>query len=77
MVTKGEEEENRLYNKVREAEYARQKQEQSVKRVQTKYQQTKNNNSQEMKKQLTEFIKKEKEFEQKIVREQAMLDKVS
>jgi len=76
MVTKGEEEENRLYNKVREAEYSRQKQEQSVKRLQTKYQQTKTRNSQEMKKRLTEIIKVEKEFEQKIVREQALLDKV-
>lgn len=77
MVTKGEEEENRLYNKVRETEYARQNQEQAVKRVQTKFQQTRSKNSQDMKKQLTEVIKVEKEYEQKIVREQALLDKVS
>lgn len=37
MVAKGEEEETRLFNKVREAEYARQKQEQSVKRLQQNF----------------------------------------
>ena len=76
MVVKGEEEENRLYNKVREAEYARQKQEQNVKRLQAKAQATKNKHSQEMKRQLTEMIKVEKENEQKVLREQAILDRV-
>ena len=76
MVTKGEEEENRLYNKVREAEYARQKQEQAVKRTHVKYQQTKTKNSQDMKKKLTEVVKSEKEIEQNLLREQALLDKV-
>lgn len=77
MVVKGEEEENRLYNKVREAEYARQKQEQSVKRLQGKSQATKNKHSQEMKRQLSEFIKIEKENDQKVQREQATLDRVN
>lgn len=76
MVVKGEEEENRLYNKVREAEYARQKQEQNVKRLQAKTQATKTKHSQEMKRQLTEMLKIEKESEQKVQREQGVLDKV-
>lgn len=76
MVVKGEEEENRLYNKVREAEYARQKQEQAVKKLQAKAQAAKNKNSQEMKRQLTEMLKAEKENEQRVQREQAILDKV-
>ncbi|XP_067949638.1 calponin homology domain-containing protein DDB_G0272472-like [Watersipora subatra] len=76
MVVKGEEEETRLYNKVREAEYARQKQEQQVKRLQLKQQQIKNKNSQEMKKRLTTIVSMEKEQEQKILREQGVLDKL-
>lgn len=77
MVSKGEEEEHRLYSRVKDAEYARQKQEQNVKRLQQKFSHTKTQNSQEMKKKLSDIIKQEKEMEQKILREQAQLDKVN
>lgn len=76
MVAKGEEEEHKLFSKVKESEYARQKQEQAVKRLQQKYSQTKTRHSQEMKKRLTDMVKVEKDLEQKMLREQAQLDKV-
>ena len=77
MVRKGEEVEYNLYNKVKNAEYARQKKEQEVKKMQVKLSDTKRENSQKIKQEMTDLQRQEREIEQKLQREQAQLAKVS
>lgn len=76
MVSKGEETEQNLYNKVRNAEYARQKQEQTIKHLQLDLQEIKRKNAEKIKQELADSFRHEKECEEKILREKAELDKV-
>lgn len=76
MVTKGDEMEHSLYNKMRNAEYARQKQEQTVRRMQQQLAELKRKNAVRVKNELAQTHKEEKELEQSLIREKAELDKV-
>lgn len=76
MVSKGEEKEHNLYNQVRNAEYARQKQEQNVRRIQNSLNDLKKKNAQKIKQEMSDLEKRERELEQRLVREQAVLGKV-
>ena len=75
MVTKGEDHEKNLYNKVRNSEYARQKQEQNVRRLQQQLADVKRKNSIKIRQELSERQRLEKEIEQSLIREKAELDK--
>ena len=77
MVSKGEDTEQNLYAKVRNAEYARQKQEQNVRRLHQQLQEIKRRNAAVVKKELAAVNKQEQELEQQLYREKAELDKVS
>ncbi|XP_002735399.1 uncharacterized protein LOC100377077 [Saccoglossus kowalevskii] len=74
-VNKHEEVEQELYNKVRQAEYSRKQKEQTCKRLHNKLQEMKRNNSITMKEHAVECLRKEKELDQKLQREQADLYK--
>ena len=76
MVNKGEDQEQTLYAKVRNAEYSRQKQEQNVRRIQQQLQEVKRRNAAQVKKELAAVTKQEQELEQQLYREKAELDKV-
>ena len=76
MVNKGEEVEQSLYNKVRNAEYARQKQEQSVRHLQQQLQDAKRKNAIRVKQEISDRNKQEMELQQQLVKEKAELDKV-
>ncbi|XP_048761242.1 trichohyalin-like isoform X2 [Ostrea edulis] len=76
MVTKGDEMEHSLYNKMRNAEYARQKQEQTVRRMQQQLADLKRKNAIRVKTELAETHREEKDLEQSLIREKAELDKV-
>ncbi|KAJ8318850.1 hypothetical protein KUTeg_003941 [Tegillarca granosa] len=77
MVIKGEDLEQNLYNSVRNAEYTRQKQEQSVRRIKQNLSELKQKNAQKIKSEMAESFKQEQEMEQQLIREKAVLDKVS
>jgi len=76
MVSKGEEQEQQLYSRVRAAEYDRQKQEQAVRRLQTQLAELKRRNAVVVKQTLVERNQEEEELEQALIREKAELDKV-
>lgn len=76
MVNKGEDQEKNLYNQVRNSEYARQKQEQSVRRIQQQLAEIKRKNSIKIREELSERQRVEREIEQAFIREKAELDKV-
>ncbi|XP_033742721.1 trichohyalin-like isoform X2 [Pecten maximus] len=75
MVTKGDDLEQNLYNKVRNAEYTRQKQEQAVRRLQQTLADVKRKNSIKIRQELSERQREEKELQEKLIREKAELDK--
>ncbi|XP_052069048.1 trichohyalin-like [Mytilus californianus] len=75
MVTKGEDQEKNLYNQVRNSEYARQKQEQNVRRLQQQLAEIKRKNSIKIREELSERQRLEREIEQTYIREKAELDK--
>ncbi|XP_052790605.1 myosin-11-like isoform X1 [Mya arenaria] len=75
MVTKGEEQEQHLYGKVRNAEYSRQKQDQAVRRLQQQLAEVKRRNAAIVKQTLAERNQEEVELEQALIREKAELDK--
>ncbi|CAC5398617.1 unnamed protein product [Mytilus coruscus] len=75
MVTKGEDQEKNLYNQVRNSEYARQKQEQNVRRLQQQLAELKRKNSIKIREELSERQRLEREIEQTYIREKAELDK--
>ncbi|XP_060559661.1 trichohyalin-like isoform X3 [Ruditapes philippinarum] len=75
MVAKGEDYEQNLYSKVRNAEYTRQKQEQSVRRIQQQLNEVKRKNAAIVTKELAERNKQEVELEQLLYKEKAELDK--
>ena len=77
MVNKGDDLEQSLYNKVRNAEYARQQQEQSVRRTQQALAETKRLNNLKLTQEIAERHRQEKELEQSLLKEKAELDKVS
>ena len=77
MVNKGEEQEQVLYNSVRNAEYSRQKQDQKVRRLQQNLAEMKRKNAAKMKIDAMERKKAEDEIQQVLIREKAELDKVS
>lgn len=76
MVSKGEDQEQNLYAKVRNAEYSRQQQEQNVRRIQQQLQELKRKNAALVKKELAAVNKQEQELEQQLTREKAELDRV-
>ena len=76
MVTKGEEREQALFNKVRSSEYNRQQQEQVVRRLQRSLMDAKKKNAHQLKQEMSERNKQEMELEQQLIREQAVLQKV-
>ena len=75
LVQKGEEQEFSLYNHVKNAEYSRQQQEQSVKKLQNKLYDVKRVNSVQIKEEMTTRTREERELEQRLQREQAQLAK--
>ena len=77
MVTKGEDQEQTLYAKVRNSEYSRQQQEQNVRRIQLQLQELKRKNAAVVTQELASVNLKEQELEQQLIREKAELDKVS
>ena len=77
MVHRAEEREHSLFSRVRNAEYARQKQEQSVRKAQQELYEIKRQNAQKIKEEMSQLTKQEQELEQKLLREQAQLAKVS
>ena len=66
-----------LYNKVKNAEYARQKQEQTVRKLHGKLLERKRQNDEKLKKEMIEATKEQRELEYKLEREKANLSKVS
>lgn len=76
MVSRAEEAEYGLFTRAKDAEYARQKREQAVRRLKTQLQDTRRNNAVQMKSQLTDMTRQEQELEQRLLREQAQLAKV-
>ena len=77
MVTKGEEVEQELYANVRSSEYARQKQDQEVRRTQQTLAELRRINAIKMKEDMVERKRQEEMLQQKLIREKAELDKVS
>lgn len=61
---------------MRNAEYARQKQEQTVRRMQQQLAELKRKNAVRVKNELAQTHKEEKDLEQALIREKAELDKV-
>lgn len=76
MVAKGEEQEQNLYSKVRNAEYSRQKQEQSVRHLQQQLQEVRRKNAAKVKEEIATRNRQEMELQQALIREKAELDKV-
>ncbi|KAK2189689.1 hypothetical protein NP493_99g01034 [Ridgeia piscesae] len=77
MVGKGEDQEYNLHNRVKNAEYARQKQEQRVRKLNQQLMELKRKNAVKIKNEMTEVERSEKELEQQLLREQAELTKVT
>ncbi|KAL4239220.1 hypothetical protein ACF0H5_000037 [Mactra antiquata] len=75
MVNKGEDQEQNLYNKVRNAEYSRQKQEQTVRRLQQQLSEIRRKNATSLTKEMVDRNRQEMELEQLLLREKAELDK--
>ena len=76
-VHMGEEQEYSLYNRVKNAEYARQKREQAVRKTQSKLLERRREHANELKTKMVEMTKEERELEQRLERERAELAKVS
>jgi len=76
-VNKAEEKELTLYNKVRNVEYSRQKQEQNVRRLQNQLLEAKRQNAAKLQVEMAELSKTEMEIYHKLQREQAELAKVN
>ncbi|XP_022112149.1 trichohyalin-like [Acanthaster planci] len=74
-VTKQEEIEHDLSTRVRTSEYARKQREQQCKRMQQQLAELRRKNDQRLKQQMIECYQKEKELEQKLLREQSELYK--
>ena len=66
-----------LYNRIKNAEYQRQQQEQAVRKLRTKLNEVKRNNSVQLRLQMTEQERNERDLEQQLLREQAKLAQVT
>ncbi|XP_048590371.1 trichohyalin isoform X2 [Nematostella vectensis] len=76
IVSKLEESEHALYNRVRAAEMQRRKQEQIVTRLSTDFDMLRRDNARKIKETAVQCHKKEVEIEQKLLREKAELNKL-
>ena len=76
MVQKGEEQEFSLYNQVKSAEYARQQQEQKVKKMAARLHEMRRSNAVKIKEEMTQLEREDRELDYKLQREQAELAKV-
>lgn len=76
MASKNEDREQSLYQTVRESEYARQKQDAEVRRLQQKLASVRAQNAQKLKTEHMRCTLNEKELEQALVKERAELDKM-
>lgn len=72
----GEEQEYALYNRVKNAEYARQKREQAVRKTQGKLLERRRDHAQKLKQEMIEMTKEERELEYQLERQKAELAKV-
>lgn len=75
-MTKQEEIEYNLSNRVRDAELNRKQREQTCKRLMSKLLEMRRKNAAKLKQEMVEMSKEEKALEQKILREQSYLFKV-
>lgn len=76
-VTKQEEIEYNLSNRVRDAELSRKQREQSCKRLMNKLLEMRRTNAAKLKKEMVEMSQQEKALEQRVLREQSYLFKVT
>ncbi|XP_076458862.1 uncharacterized protein LOC143292457 isoform X1 [Babylonia areolata] len=76
MVTKNEEREQSLYGSVRESEYARQKKDQEVRRLQQQLLAVRARNQERLKQEQIKVSQNEKELEQLLLKEKAELGKL-
>jgi hypothetical protein len=74
-VQRGEQRELELYNKLKEAEQARQQLDQSVRRSEMNLMETRRVNAARIKEEMTEMQRQEMELEQSLLRERALLAK--
>ena len=72
----GEEQEYSLYNRVKNAEYARQKREAAVRKTQTKLLDKRREHAQKLKSEMLEMTREESDLEQQLERQRAELAKV-
>lgn len=72
----GEEQEYSLYNRVKNAEYARQKREAAVRKTQTKLLDKRREHAQKLKSEMLEMTREERDLEQQLERQRAELAKV-
>jgi len=75
-VLKGEQQENNLYHKLREAEQTSHQLEQSVRNYEQHFMETRRSNAARIKEEMTEMAKQEAEIEQTLLKERASLHKV-
>ncbi|CAH1246379.1 LAMA2 [Branchiostoma lanceolatum] len=76
-VGKAQQQEHSMYEKVRQSEYSRTKQEQTVKKMNEQLQRLRKKNSSTIREQMAESLQKEKELEYKLQREKAQLTKTT
>ena len=76
VVQMGEEQEYSLYNRVKNAEYARQKREAAVRKTQTKLLDKRREHAQKLKSEMLEMTREERDLEQQLERQRAELAKV-
>lgn len=75
LVQKGDEQEKDLYKTVKEAEFQRRKKDNELKRLQDEYIELKKANSVKIKELIANALAQEKDIEQKILKEKAVLKK--
>lgn len=76
IAAKDEEVEQELYKNVKEAEFLRRKKENELKKLQEEFIELKKQNAARVKEVLAKAFQEEQEFQQKLFREKAKLDKV-
>lgn len=76
LVSKDDELEQDLYKSVKEAEFNRRKQDNELKKLQDQLVEIKKQNAIQIKEAIAKAFAEEQEYQQKIIREKAKLDKV-
>jgi hypothetical protein len=76
LVQRDDEIEQELFKTVKEAEFMRRKKDMELKKLQDQFNEIKKQNAIEIKKAIAKAFAQEQEFEQKLYREKAKLDKV-